>query len=337
MFNKYNKSPLLSVIIPVYGVEKYIERCANSLFNQSMTDNVEFIFVDDCSPDNSISIVHKVLQQYPGRLSQVHFLRNESNRGLAFTRQRGMDVARGEYIAHCDSDDWVEPEMYELLLNEANRTDADIVCCNYTEEYNHFNRVVKYFYIEENSDIVKRSSPSILNSSLWNKIIRRSLYLDNNIRWFSGVNMQEDLGMTLRLRVLSKKTVIVSHALYHYNLQNLGAITCVPRLSSVNEQVLCAKLLTQWFEDNMGNDYVSLLKRIRFWAKTPLVVHHSLFDSERWKLVFPETNKDVWKMSQGMPFYNRIPIWFVAHDLDRLAQTFVWLISYLRILKRCFR
>lgn len=209
----------------------------------------------------------------------------------------------------------------------------DIVCCNFIEEHNRFNSIIKYSYMEENIDIVKKSVPTVLNSSLCNKIIRKDLYLNNNICWFNGVNMQEDLGITLRLRVLSKKTVIVPQAFYHYNLQNAGSITSAPRLSCVNEQIPCAKLLTQWFEDNMGYEYVPLLKRIRFWAKSPLIIHRSLFDSKRWKLVFPETNNEVWKMSQKMPFYNRIPIWLVAHDMDRLAQTFVWIVSYLRLKK----
>lgn len=113
--------PLLSVIIPVYKVERYIERCANSLFGQSMSENIEFIFVDDYSPDNSIPIVHKVLRQYPKRLFQVRFLRNESNRGLAYSRQRGIEAAKGEYIAHCDSDDWVETQMYQALIDKAKK------------------------------------------------------------------------------------------------------------------------------------------------------------------------------------------------------------------------
>lgn len=334
MLDKCDDFPLLSVIIPVYGVEKYIERCANSLFSQSMSEDIEFIFVDDCSPDNSISIVHEVLQHYPSRLSQVRFLKNKSNKGLAFTRQKGVDAAKGEYIAHCDSDDWVEKQMYQLMINEAKRTDADIVCCNYIEEYPRMCLNVKYTYREEDSKIIESSFPSTLNSAVWNKIIRKELYLLHHIRWFEGVNMQEDLGVTLRLRILSNKTVIIPQLLYHYNLRNSNAMTRIPRLAYVNERILCADLLTQWFMKNVGDKYNVMLERIRFLAKSPLIIHYSLFDSKRWKLVFPETNKKPWTLSQGMPFYNRISIWFVAHDLDMLAHCFVRMISCLRLLKK---
>lgn len=323
----------ISIIVPIYKVEKYIERCARSLFEQTL-DDIEFIFISDCSPDNSVSIVKKIIQQYPQRLSQVRFLSNDSNKGLAYTRQRGVDAARGEYIAHCDSDDWVEPEMYELLLNEANRTDADIVCCNYVEEYSHFHLNVKYTYLEEDFKIIQQSFPNRLNSAVWNKIIRKKLYVSHHIRWFEGVNMQEDLGVTLRLRSLSKKTVIVPYLLYHYNLQNTEAMTHAPRLDYVNEQILCAKLLTNWFDNNKKNEYAYLLERIRFWSKVPLIIHYSIFDSKKWKLIFPETNNLTWRLSKGMSFYNRVAIWLVSYNLDKYARSFIRLVSYMRLFNK---
>ena len=111
MNNIVSYNPKVSVIIPVYNVEKYIERCARSLLEQSLKD-IEYIFVDDCSPDNSITMLENILKEYPERQPLVKILFHEPNRGLAYTRQEGVDAAKGEYIIHCDSDDWVEPEMY---------------------------------------------------------------------------------------------------------------------------------------------------------------------------------------------------------------------------------
>ncbi len=94
----------VSVIIPVYGVEKYIERCTRSLFEQTL-DDMEFIFVNDCTKDNSIAIIERIAEEYPLRKSQIHILNHQVNKGLPIARQTGLRVATGEYIAHCDSDD----------------------------------------------------------------------------------------------------------------------------------------------------------------------------------------------------------------------------------------
>lgn len=98
-----NNTPLVSVIVPVYNVAPYIERCAKSLFEQTLKD-IEIIFVDDCSSDNSIELVKNLASNYPDRLAQIKYVRHERNRGLAQARKTGLDIATGEYVAHCDSD-----------------------------------------------------------------------------------------------------------------------------------------------------------------------------------------------------------------------------------------
>ena len=109
----------VSVCIPVYGVEKYIEKCARSLFEQTMQDGIEFIFVNDCTKDRSIEILEQVLAEYPHRKEQTRIIHHEKNRGLVAARNTGLAYASGEYIIHCDSDDWVELDMYEKMYKKA--------------------------------------------------------------------------------------------------------------------------------------------------------------------------------------------------------------------------
>ena len=113
-----NKNPLVSVIVPIYGVEPYIEKCARSLFEQSL-ENMEFIFVNDCTPDKSVEILRQVIEDYPRRYLQIQIIEHEENRGLAMARNSGLLIAKGEYIIHCDSDDWVELDMYEEMYEKA--------------------------------------------------------------------------------------------------------------------------------------------------------------------------------------------------------------------------
>ena len=120
----------VSVIIPVYGVEKYIERCAKSLFEQTLHD-IEYLFIDDCSPDNSIKILESLLDSYPSRKANTRILKMSTNSGQAAVRMRGMKEATGEYLIHCDSDDWVDHQMYEKMYNYAKSNDYDMVWCDY--------------------------------------------------------------------------------------------------------------------------------------------------------------------------------------------------------------
>ena len=108
----------VSVIVPVYKVEAFIEHCIRSLMEQTLRE-VEFVIVDDCSPDNSLSIARRVIKDYPEREGQVRLIRHEANKGLPAARNSGLAVATGEYVFHCDSDDFVEPEMLERLYRTA--------------------------------------------------------------------------------------------------------------------------------------------------------------------------------------------------------------------------
>lgn len=110
----------VSVIIPIYKVEPFVARCAQSLMEQTLTD-VEYIFVDDASPDNSIAVLRKVITKYPERSNYVKVLTHTENKGLPAARNTGLAVAQGEYIFHCDSDDFVEPDMLEQLYRKSNR------------------------------------------------------------------------------------------------------------------------------------------------------------------------------------------------------------------------
>ena len=110
--------PKVSVIVPIYEVEKYIERCVRSLFEQTL-DDIEYIFVDDCTKDNSITVLERVIKDYPNRKSQITILHHETNKGLPQARKTGLLSARGDYIAHCDSDDWVDHKLFALMYEKA--------------------------------------------------------------------------------------------------------------------------------------------------------------------------------------------------------------------------
>lgn len=111
-------SPKISVIVPIWGVEKYIAKCARSLFESSF-DDIEYIFVDDCTPDKSIDVLMAVMEEYPHRKSKSMIIRHENNKGLPQARKTGFEASHGQWITYCDSDDWVAPDMYFKMLEKA--------------------------------------------------------------------------------------------------------------------------------------------------------------------------------------------------------------------------
>ena len=208
--------PKVSVIVPVYGVEKYIERCARSLFEQTL-DDIELIFVDDCTPDKSIEILKNVLEEYPHRKNQVIIHRMEKNSGQAAVRKWGMLNATGDYVIHCDSDDWVDVTMYEKMYNKAIEEGSDVVVCDF---YRTDNKSYRYRSITVPKDIYKDKmliiSKMLIGSdltSLCTKIVCKDIC---NKIVFPKYNMQEDAYLSLQIFFLSQRVSHVSEALYYY-------------------------------------------------------------------------------------------------------------------------
>ena len=122
----YKRVQKVSIIIPIFKVRNFIERCVCSLFEQTLKD-VEYIFVDDASPDDSIDILKSCIDRYQERKNQVTILTHEQNQGLPAARNTGLAVATGEYVFHCDSDDFVEKDMLEVMYKAAKEKHADMV------------------------------------------------------------------------------------------------------------------------------------------------------------------------------------------------------------------
>ena len=119
-------NPLVSIGIPIYNVESYIQRCAKSLFEQTY-DNIEYIFVNDYTPDKSVNILQDLLDEYPNRKKQTIILHNTKNLGLSTTRNIAIDSMTGQFVMWVDSDDFIEPDMVEKLIIAQSSNDADIV------------------------------------------------------------------------------------------------------------------------------------------------------------------------------------------------------------------
>lgn len=212
----------ISVVIPVYRVENYIQRCVRSLMEQTYQD-VEFLFVDDASGDRSMDIVRDVVSAYS---RDVRFLAHEENKGLPSARNTGLRAASGEFIYHCDSDDWLEPTMLEKMAVAAKANDADFVYCDFFLSFAGNERYMPTpDYGSSMEALEKGFLAGQMKYNVWNKLVRRSLYMDNGIcSPEEHCKGGEDLMMVKILR-MSRRCARVPEALYHYNRANENAIT----------------------------------------------------------------------------------------------------------------
>lgn len=215
-------TPEISVIMPVYNQEAYLDKALESLCRQTFRD-FELIIVNDGSTDRSEEIIRK----YTGRLPAVNYI-SQPNAGVAAARQAGVDAARGNYMIHVDPDDWVEPDYLEKLHGKALETGADIVLCNYIEEYRKKDVPVDVAHFTINNfDDFKIITAHIIWSSLWNRLIRSSC-IKGKVNFEPGLNYQEDRVFFWRVLQEASSVAFVDAYLYHYNRHN--------RHSMVNNQ-----------------------------------------------------------------------------------------------------
>lgn len=211
--------PSISILIPIYSVEKYVERCVVSLMEQSY-ENLEYVFVDDCSPDNSTAIILSLIDRYPKRKEQTLLLRHEHNKGLSAARNTAIENSSGDFVIHVDSDDYLDIHAVENLVRKQEETDADIVTgqavCIEAEsawvmERPHFQTREGYI-----ADMIK---PSI-HHTIWGRLIRKSLYTDYGVKAKEGVNIGEDLQVMSQLAYYAGKVESIWDVVYFYDCTN---------------------------------------------------------------------------------------------------------------------
>lgn len=284
--------PKVSVIIPIYGVEKYIEKCARSLFEQTLED-IEFIFVDDCTPDKSVEILNSVISSYPKRSAQVKIVKHETNKGLPFARETGLSYATGDYIIHCDSDDWVEPQMYEALYNKAIDENADIVICDYYYAYSDGKRVVlpQKPAATDGKMVIKQMLFQQLHGSCCNKLVKRACYNTDIV--FPKENMREDLALMVQLVYYAKKVAYLPQAYYNYYF-NTNSLSQSLSYEVIEKRVLQSVKNYQIVEDflnkkGLSTEFRDGLAMVRFAIKNSLALNTNTKRGQAlWKSTFPD-------------------------------------------------
>ncbi|EOR23318.1 glycosyltransferase [Niallia nealsonii AAU1] len=253
----------LSIIVPVYNVEKFLGKCLDSLFNQTLKE-FEIVAVNDCSTDYSLEILKKYKDVFGEKLQIID---SEINSKQGGARNFGIQAARGEFIGFVDPDDYIESSMFEKMYNKACSENADIVTCDYFEVAN--NKIV-YINNDIPSGIVdKQYKKNILQRKygweLWQQIYKKDLFISNSIQ-FSPHLYVTDLEIGALLFMYSKKVSKVNEALYYYVKHDSATTTFKLNDEKIYDLIIISdKRLQHFKERNLYNTYKDEIDFIYFW------------------------------------------------------------------------
>lgn len=207
-------NPLISIIVPIYNVARYIGRCAESLFSIDYP-NVEYIFVNDCTMDDSIIKLNEVVARYPAKQKNVKIINHEKNAGSGKSRHTGLLAAKGDYVWFVDSDDYIEKTAINQLMPYIN-DNYDLISFSFISDYGdrQERRPLKEITVE-------RLLRTQVEAALWKCLIKRFLFEEYSIHPIEWLNYAEDFLITAKLVLVAKKQITLSDKyLYYYNCEN---------------------------------------------------------------------------------------------------------------------
>ena len=306
-----NKKPIVSVIIPIYGVEKYISQCVTSVLNQTY-ENIEIILVNDCTKDNSMELVKICLKSYFEKQHKIKIINHTTNEGLASARYTGIDASSGEYIFHLDSDDWLEPNAISLLVEKALSSNADMVVGDFYMNYEN-SGFIQEVGIADKNEYIKYILERNRNYSwtIWNRLIRRSIQL--KAMPINNLNMGEDFVTVPRLIYYCRKICKISIPLYHYRQTNSTSYTKSITYKSIEDLVKAVHVLQDFFErKDKHENYLNSLRQGKIKLKYEICLR---------------SNKDTY------PLLNNIFPDITYHDPSNLMQKLILFLVECKMLR----
>ena len=319
---------VISVIVPIYRVQLFIERCVRSLFEQTLIEGVEYVFVDDASPDNSISVLKKCLEQYPERKDQVKIITHAINRGLPAARNSGLEVAKGEYIFHCDSDDYVEKDMLEILYRAAKEEDADIVWCDWYLSFAQNERYMKQPAYLTANEALRAMLGGAMKFNVWNKLVKRCLYVDNKITFPSGFGMGEDMTMMM-LFAYAQKVCYVPKAFYHYVKTNAHAFSQTYSAKHLEDLRYNVQRIVKFLKEKYGSTMEKEIAFLKLEAKFPFLISDGNKGwYQLWTEWYPEANCYILQ-NKYVSLRSRMLQWCAWKGWFGIVRGYYWLINRL--------
>lgn len=284
----------VSIIVPIYNVEKYIERCIKSILGQTYK-NLEIILVNDCSTDKSIEILKKIIKDD----ERCIYIEKKENSGLAAARNTGIKIATGDFLAFVDSDDWINIEYVQKLLNAIQKNNADIAVCDYAtvSENGKFEVANSLFPLNNESNISQKIA-YIRNHSV-TKLINRKSFLAEDLLFPEEITRAEDMGTIIPLLTKAKKIELVDEPLYYYFQRNNSLSNKVEKNKKLNfydkAYGLIVKRSKKGFEKEI--EYHGILEMV--YGKTMLML--------KYKYSYKDIKKHLKEFDEEWPEWRKNP------------------------------
>ena len=342
------KIPKVSIIVPIYNVEKYLDRCMNSLVNQTLKD-IEIIMVDDGSPDNCPKMCDEWAKK-DSRIKVVH----KKNGGLGYARNSGLDVATGEYVAFVDSDDYVEASMYEVLYNTAKNNQCNAVFSGFYQDYytevSEKREVTKY--TEFGRDVLGNLAINFIAAppyckneyvhemSVWHSVYLRDTIEENSIRFVSErIYASEDVPFQIDFLKMSEKIAFIPDCFYHY-CYNEGSLTKQFDLKKYN--AICS--LFYLLKDKTSKLDPTALRAKRLfigYSRTAIRQIASSVSDNKIDMIKEICQNNIWNdisdyKCHYLPLHSAVMFYLIKHKLYHLILLMAKIMNanYLKFLKR---
>ena len=312
------KNVKVSFIVAVYKVAEYIERCVRSIYEQTLED-IEIILVDDCTPDNSIEIAKRVLEDYPQRASQMKVLRHEKNTGLKGVRKDGVKVAEGEYVIFVDGDDYLDVRMGEMMYSKAIEEEAEMVICGfwwYRKDGRFFRMPLGIDSLESTQKIKDATFDRMGWPNVWCRMVKRTLLQSDEMIW-PKESHPEDVVISTVSTYYAKKIACVIEPLYHY-CYNKDSITFQSSEEGVlrkyreflinNEQIVDFYKQKGIFERNQRGLVVNMM----YTRNELLMLTRKRKYRKMWKETYPELNKIMMSGNEMFSSTYREKVWYIS-------------------------
>ncbi len=219
-----NSFPIVSVCIAMYNCSDTIERCAISLFTQTLKD-IEYIFIDDGSDDDSMARLQELVKQYPLRANWITIKRHSKNLGISHTRLEAMSLASGKYLIHCDADDEVSSCMYQRLVESAEKNGSQLLYCDYIKVSKGVPESCQQPTVNSQRDFLHHIFMGTIHSGLWNKLVHRDIYSTVFLDCPDEIVMCEDMRILVQWTIKAQKIAHYPEGLYHYYVNQSSSTT----------------------------------------------------------------------------------------------------------------
>jgi glycosyltransferase involved in cell wall biosynthesis len=306
----------ISVIIPVFNTEKYLRRCLDSVLAQTFPD-FELILVDDRSTDTSTEIC----EEYAKKDRRIKVIHNAQNKGCPQARKTGLDAASGDYIQFIDSDDWIEPDMLELMYSKAVSDDLDMVYCGFYINTDSEQQEPELLYLDDKLEMIK--GIAVWNGFLpvvWNKLVKNEIYKQII---FPTAHFAEEHQISIQAIHYLKKISYIKIALYHYYMNNDSVChNDSKKLKRYVEKYEIASWIITFLKNNYST-YLSLfepkLSNCINSIKLHFVLEKSIRDVSKLHKLYPASNKHIFNATWGEALDNKVVLYLTANHLGFLA------------------